>query len=234
MPVTNLTKHRTNTELRDQSVYNQVFEAILSQQLSPGMRLSEEKLGSIFAVSRTVVRTALQRLAHEGVVELRPHRGAVVASIGKQDAHELLEARRIIECAIASRAATRITRKQVARLQKLHKEELRAYKNQERGTGLRLSNDFHFALAIIAGNKALEAFARNSISRVSLITAQYERSQPPHCSYHEHLDLIESLSRHDAKRAERLMRNHIDHIERNIDFDHYDNETDLSEVFAQA
>ncbi len=234
MPVSDFTKHQMKAELRDESVYNRVFEAILSQRLTPGMRLSEEKLGSIFDVSRTVIRTALQRLAHEGVVELRPHRGAVVASIGKQDAQDVCEARRIVESAIAHRAARHVTNKQIAQLRKIHKLELRAYKNQDRGAGLRLSNDFHFTLARIAGNKALESFARSAISRVSLTTAQYERKQPPHCSYQEHNELIDILAQHDAKRAEKLMSKHITHIERNIDFDRYDNEPDLPNIFAQV
>ena len=65
---------------QDDIVYAHIFEAILEQRLAPGTKLSEEALGEIFGVSRTIIRRALSRLAHESVVLLRPNRGAVVAS----------------------------------------------------------------------------------------------------------------------------------------------------------
>ncbi|MCF5602574.1 GntR family transcriptional regulator, partial [Pseudomonas syringae] len=65
---------------QDDVVYEHIFDAILEQRLAPGTRLSEEALGEIFGVSRTIIRRALSRLGHEGVVLLRPNRGAVVAS----------------------------------------------------------------------------------------------------------------------------------------------------------
>jgi DNA-binding transcriptional MocR family regulator len=57
---------------QDDIVYAHIFEAILEQRLAPGTKLSEEALGEIFGVSRTIIRRALSRLAHEGVVLLRP------------------------------------------------------------------------------------------------------------------------------------------------------------------
>jgi len=58
---------------QDDIVYAHIFEAILEQRLAPGTKLSEEALGEIFGVSRTIIRRALSRLAHEGVVLLRPN-----------------------------------------------------------------------------------------------------------------------------------------------------------------
>ena len=78
---------RTGTQ--DDIVYAHIFEAILEQRLAPGTKLSEEALGEIFGVSRTIIRRALARLAHGGVVLLRPNRGAVVASPSIEEARQV-------------------------------------------------------------------------------------------------------------------------------------------------
>lgn len=68
---------------------------------TPGTRyqVSEEALGEIFGVSHRI-RRALSRLAHEGVVLLRPNRGAVVANPSVEEARQVFLARRLVERAI--------------------------------------------------------------------------------------------------------------------------------------
>ena len=63
----------------EQPIYDAVFEAVLDQRLAPGTRLTEARLTQIFGVSRTIVRKAIQRLAHDHILELRPNRGAIIA-----------------------------------------------------------------------------------------------------------------------------------------------------------
>ena len=82
---------------QDDIVYAHIFEAILEQRLAPGTKLSEEALGEIFGVSRTIIRRALSRLAHESVVLLRPNRGAVVASPTVEEARQVFFSRRLVE-----------------------------------------------------------------------------------------------------------------------------------------
>ena len=63
--------------------------AILERALLPGMKLPEDSLGERFGASRTIVRQALERLAAEGLVELRHNRGAAVASPSLEEAQDL-------------------------------------------------------------------------------------------------------------------------------------------------
>src|SRR5215217_1189689 len=64
----------------DLRIYSAVVNAVMSHRLPPGTRLGEAEFCELYDVSRTTVRKALQRLAHEHIVVLRPNRGAVVAS----------------------------------------------------------------------------------------------------------------------------------------------------------
>ena len=60
-------------------VYAGLRDAIVSHRLAPGTKLPEDELASIYSVSRTVIRAALQALSHDRLARLEPNRGAFVA-----------------------------------------------------------------------------------------------------------------------------------------------------------
>ena len=62
-----------------QGIADQLAIAIHEHRLAPGAKLSEDEVGEVFGVSRTVVRAALQILAHDKMVDLKRNRGAFVA-----------------------------------------------------------------------------------------------------------------------------------------------------------
>ena len=66
---------------RADALRDAIAEAIVRGELAPGQRLDEVSVAQRFAVSRTPVREALKQLATMDLVELRPHRGAVVAGL---------------------------------------------------------------------------------------------------------------------------------------------------------
>lgn len=72
-------------------------QAILSGELAPGTRLTAKELAARWSVSATPLREAFGRLAGEGLVELRPQRGAWVAPASVRDALEVYELRILLE-----------------------------------------------------------------------------------------------------------------------------------------
>lgn len=98
LKATNKKTKSTNPKLtQDDIVYGHIFDAILEQRLPPGTKLSEEALGEIFGVSRTIIRRALLRLSIEQVVSTRPNRGSIVASPSVDEALQILKAREVME-----------------------------------------------------------------------------------------------------------------------------------------
>ena len=152
----------------------------------PGTKLSEEALGEIFGVSRTIIRRALSRLAHEQVVLLRPNRGAVVASPSIDEARQILFARRTVERAITELATDNATAERLAELREMVVQEQSSFARGDRGAGIRLSGEFHLKLAEMARNAPLVSFQRSLVSQTSLIIAQYESGGRSHCSFDEH------------------------------------------------
>ncbi|MFB9886249.1 GntR family transcriptional regulator [Balneatrix alpica] len=220
------------SQTQDDIVYAHVFDAILEQRLAPGTKLSEEALGEIFGVSRTVIRRALLRLSHEGVVQLRPNRGAVVSSPNVDEARQILFTRRIIEKAITELAVDNRNSEQLRVLRQMVEDEHQCFSRGDRGTGIRLSGEFHLQLARMAANQPMLNFQRSLISQTSLIIAQFEAGGKSHCSYDEHMELIAAIEAGDKARALKLMDDHLKHVEDKLNLDGEAATDDLHAVFS--
>lgn len=221
-------------ETQDQILYHQIFDAILAQRLLPGTKLTEDELAEIFAVSRAVVRRALLRLSHDRIVDIRPNRGASVASPSVKQASEILSARRMIEGAIIREAVSVATPAELDALRALVHEEQEYFEHGKRGSGMRLSGDFHHRLALTTGNTTLIEFVKVLIPQTSLIIAQYEKPGYPTCSHTEHFALIDVIASGDAERAVALMDQHLHQIENRLDLVDEDARNDLKQVFADV
>src|SRR5262249_11408572 len=80
-----------------QRVYDHLREEILSGELPAGSELQEVALSSQLGVSRGPIREAIGRLAAEGLVVVRPRRGAVVRALSKQEFLEAYQVREALE-----------------------------------------------------------------------------------------------------------------------------------------
>jgi DNA-binding GntR family transcriptional regulator len=88
---------------------DQIENEIADGRLLPGDRLDEVSLAARYGVSRTPIREALHSLAASGLVEVRPHRGAIVVDIGPDRLLEMFEVMAELEAMCARHAARRMT-----------------------------------------------------------------------------------------------------------------------------
>ena len=217
---------------RSSLIYQALVEAVVEQRLPPGTKLSEDQLGSVFGASRTLVRAALQALAHDGIVTIARHRGAFVASPTVQDAREMFEARRVVEAVIVARAASVFTPKHEKAVRRVLDEGHVALAAGHRARAIRLSGAFHLAIAEAAGQRVLLGFLQELMSRSSLVIALYGHSARSTCGEDEHGQLLAALVARDEAEAKRLMLEHLDHIEADLDFARHEQQpVALSAVF---
>jgi DNA-binding GntR family transcriptional regulator len=193
-----------------------LLEAIVGQKLRPGTRLVEDDIGGLFGVSRTLVRSALQALAHERIVRIEANRGAFVASPTIEEARAVFDARRVLEAAIARRSAANMTRKDGTRLRLHLKEERQALLSGDRTRAILLSGKFHLAIAAIAAQPVLTRMLRELVAQSSLVIALYGVTRASVCGNDDHVALADALSARDGRKAENLMVQHILHIENDI------------------
>ena len=78
-------------------VYDYIKNQIVTKAIYPGTRIVEEDLVRETGVSRTPVRSALMRLAYDGLIQQQPNRGAVVAKPSATDLRQVYEARAVLE-----------------------------------------------------------------------------------------------------------------------------------------
>jgi len=197
------------TGARWSAVYLGLRDAILTHGLRPGTKLPEDELGEIYSVSRTIVRSALQALAHDRLVTLEPNRGAFVAKPTKLEAREVFEARALIEPKVAALAAEQAMPKDVALLRRHLEDEHEAVHAGKDGEAVVLSGRFHVAIAEIAGQSILTDFVRGLCSRSSLIISLYWRRRDAICESHAHHALVEAIAKNSSQDAAELMNSHL-------------------------
>lgn len=198
---------RTRTEF----VLEQLRQAILDQQLLPGVRLPEDAIGESFGTSRTIAREALGRLAVEGLVELKPNRGAFVANPSLDEGRDIFVVRRGLERMVAELLAGNLKPDHVAALEAMAARERRATDTNP-AEAIRLAGEFHLLLARFTGNALLERYVREVVSRCSLILAMYGRPHSSECGVAEHAAIVEALVAGDGARAGQMMDEHLRHV----------------------
>jgi DNA-binding GntR family transcriptional regulator len=202
----------------EEAIYERLLAAIFDHRLPPGTKLGEDRLASIFGVSRARIRRVLPRLAHEGVVTLEPNRGAFVARPTVEEARDVFEARRLIEPGIVERALRHPERRAiVARLRQHVAAERRARAEGDTRAIVRLSGEFHMLLADMAGNAVLARTMRELATRTCLVIALYDKPSVPSCLGEEHGEIVDALGAGDGARAVKLMLQHLNHVEANLD-----------------
>ncbi len=230
----NLAKEPARKTPQNDRIYEEMLAAILEQRLAPGTKLSEDTLGEIFDVSRTVVRTVLQRLAHERIVQIQPNRGAFVSEPTPEEAREVLQARRLIEEGVIRLAAKRRSEGDIKDLRQMVSEEQQSLDSGNHQAWVRQSGSFHLKLAKIAGNQTLTAYIRELVSRTSLIIVQYQKGNLSSCSCDEHTDIINAIKERDEELAAELMISHLNACEDQLSLQNESPESDLFAIFSKT
>ena len=191
------------------TVSTALSQAIHEHRLAPGTKLGEDDLSDIYGVSRTIVRTALQSLAHQHIIEIKRNRGAYVAKPNLTEAQEVFEARELLEPRTARSAAQKATASDVALLTDHITQEHAAIDAGDRGRALYLSGKFHVEIARIAQQQTIADLINVLVARSSLIIALYWHRESALCESQAHHALITAISDNDGARAEELMQSHL-------------------------
>lgn len=196
---------------RVQSIYDALRRAILEQALRPGMKLPEDTIGEQFGASRTLVREALKRLAVEGLIELKPNRGASVAYPTLDEARDVFEVRRTLERLVVQSLAGHLSQAQIALLEN-HIQRENDARGRDGPESIRLAGEFHTLLSQMSGNTLLSRYVQEVCSRCSLILALYGRPHSSECAVNEHRQLVDALRLGDADKAMLLMDRHLEDV----------------------
>lgn len=202
----------STTTTRSNAIYASLRRAILEQALKPGTKLPEDSIGETFGVSRTLAKAALVRLESDGLVEIRPNRGAAVAMPSFAEAEDVFALRRCLEREVIERLCRKMSKDGIDALRSHVREEERALRSSS-PRSIRLAGEFHIVLAELTGSSELTGFVSRIVSRSSLILARFGRPHSAECGIDEHHRLIDALAAQDRDTAARLMDAHLHAVE---------------------
>src|SRR5450830_985761 len=191
----------------DARIHLSIIDAILDHQLPPGTRLVEAPLCEAFGVTRGTLRRVFVKLAHEGVIDLQPNRGAVIAMHDIKEAREVFEARVIVESGSVKSLAGK--RRRLPELREMVKREHALREQGNWGDWIRLSGEFHIKLAEANQNNIVTGYLRTLIARSSLLIGLYETPKRNSCSADEHVAILDAIEQGQPALAARLMEHHL-------------------------
>jgi GntR family transcriptional regulator of vanillate catabolism len=204
-------------------------EMILSGEFGPGERVSEAPLTARLGVSRTPIRLALERLAHEGLLDPYPTGGFIIRMFTLEDVWDGIEVRGVVEGTAARLAAERLMHD--AELDALRRRQLEMDALGEPTVDtlpryLELNDRFHDEIVRLAKSemvkRALERLlAVPLVSRGALVSLQTrfpEASDLFIVGRDQHGRLIDAISKRQGARAESLAREHAEISRRALEF----------------
>ena len=220
--------HAVRTGRRYEQVAEQIQRLIASGALSPGDRLPPEReLAAKFGVGRSSLRDAIRTLEVMGIVESRHGSGTVVRDLSTDAlvvplasvlaekrglVAELLDVRRMIEPALAARAAANATEEELSRLDDILRRQDEKVRRGE--PSIEEDSEFHYAIALAARNSVvlrvldvLMDLLRESRARSLQVKGRPERS----CAGHRRI--LRAIKRRDGPAAEAAVLKHLKEIE---------------------
>jgi DNA-binding GntR family transcriptional regulator len=199
--------HRTLREV----VADEIRAMIRDGQLVPGERLLEDRLAEQLGVSRNPVREAIRVLENTGLVEVRPRRGAYVASLDPERAVELLELRGVLEAFAAQLAAQRRTTSQLAEIRRWFEEGRDATSSNDHVHAAHAHRQFHLAIEDAADNPYLGPVVEPLRAQTELVFSVLADRRGL-VGWEQHVDVLTAIEAGDAEGAQRATRKHMDSV----------------------
>lgn len=196
--------------------------AVLAGEFKPGERLYEERLSERLGVSRTPVRTALQALAADGLLDHAPHRGYAVRAFDTAETLQAYEIRAVLEGLAARRAAQLgmdVDTQRAIESALREGDHLLArgwLEPDDRITYGEINFRIHHAVYLAGQSRMLGDMLRLSqqvapSSYRNVIAFEYQDVRRRHDDHHR---IFEAILCREAGRAELLMRDHVESVRR--------------------
>lgn len=182
-------------------------DSILTGELKPGMRLSEQEIANAMGISRQPVREAFIRLAGEGLLEVWPQRGTFVSKISAEEVLDARFVREAVEADLIRLATVRADTGLVADLRANLAEQRNALSDAARF--LRLDEVFHRRIAEAAGKGRAWDHLQKLKSQLDRVRFLATQDFPVEVLIKQHEEVVDGIATGDPDRAEAALRNHL-------------------------
>lgn len=206
-------------------------EMLVQGQFPPGERMREVPLAKQLGISRIPLRLALERLAHEGFLEIRPTRGFVAQQFSIADIYDAIDLRGMLEGMAAKLAAERVSdHRQLVTLRALDEEMARLVRRRQLNlttvaSYIDLNSKFHAEVLSLANSRrlrrAMDQICSLPFASPSAFLQRHYLAPESHelflISIEHHRAIVEAIGAHEGARAESVAREHARVARRNLE-----------------
>jgi DNA-binding GntR family transcriptional regulator len=196
----------TNRNIRQKS-YELIRDHIVSNEVPPGTKINEGELARELGVSKTPVREALSKLAHEGIVEIIPNRGSFKVRLSKEDILEIMIIRETLEGLCIRLATANINDKMIQKLKAIlnNFDENNLEKDFSRYP--EAHKNFHALIYQTSKSPRLIRIIQSMYDLTHMLRLQYfSSSERVQRSLKAHRELVNALEKKDVGLAEDLRK----------------------------
>jgi len=188
-----------------QNVYEAVRNFVVSPEVPPGGKINEDELANKLGVSKTPVREALSKLAHDGIVEIIPNRGAYKVKLTKEDLREIMLIRETLEGLCVRLAVENINEKVIQRLNAILNQFEEKYLEKDFSRYPEAHLKFHNLLHNTSKSQRLIRIIQSMYDLINMVRLQYF-SNPDNIkrSLRFHKELVDALEKRDGELAEKI------------------------------
>jgi len=191
-------------------VFEQIKEMIVRGTIPAGKRMIESEIAESMGISRTPVREAVHKLEAEGLLNPLPKGGYVVRGLDISDIEETFEIRSILESFASYLAAHRHSNKEIVPLEEKMEEFQRYLDKHDLKELARINTEFHELLYTLSRSPRLVKMIHNLRDEIYFLRKIILRSvDMARLSNKDHREIIKAIKKREAKKVERLVRDHI-------------------------
>jgi DNA-binding GntR family transcriptional regulator len=193
-----------------QRVYEHLHGEIMANRLPPGTELSEVALSKELSVSRGPIREAMGRLAADGLVTVRPRRGAEVREITPRELVDAYQVREALEVLAVRLAVPRVSEADLDGLSELVGKMAEHARNGAVADFFAVNVSFHDLLCVLSGNEKLVQVHRRLVAETGRFQARTLALRGSlEDSVSEHGAILSAIRERDADRAAALAAAHV-------------------------
>lgn len=209
---TDATATPANGKLLKDLAYEAIKERILSEEFSPGDFLSERVIAKWLNMSKTPIKTALERLEIEGFISISPRQGAVVRDLTLQDICNVFEIRSILETYAVRHLAGRLTQDQVLILQENLKEQKACMERMDVSQSIILDGEYHLLLCRFLNNSEINNVMNLMKDKIYRLIHRVLTQYPDRLKANdrEHTAILEAIKKGSGDQAAQLVQDHLE------------------------
>ncbi|MGH6761231.1 MAG: GntR family transcriptional regulator [Phyllobacterium sp.] len=186
-----------------EQAYRILERMIVTLKLAPGTVATEGALIELTGMGRTPVREAIQKLSWEGLMEIRPRSGVVIAPLDPKDITKVLDTREGVECVLARDAAQNAVPQHHERLQMASQAMKQAVDDENVEAFMEADKNFDTVLAIASANPFAARLAAPLQTHSRRFWFFLRNPDDLHHSALAHTDLIQAIVSRNRTAAEK-------------------------------